>query len=74
LIGVVAGKSSSTTTTTTTTSSNSITKPEAAAIGVAVGVAVGVAILLAKKGKKVDVRPGDELKIQLSEELRMPMM
>jgi type IV secretory pathway VirB10-like protein len=73
LIGVVAGKSSSTST-TTTTSSNSITKPEAAAIGVAVGVAVGVAILLAKKGKKVDVRPGDELKIQLSEDLRMPMM
>ena len=43
-------------------------------IGVAVGVVVGVAVLLAKKGKKVDVRPGDELKIQLAEDLRMPMM
>ena len=27
-----------------------------------------------KKGKKVDVRPGDELKIELAEDLRMPVM
>jgi hypothetical protein len=71
-IGALAGKSTSSTSTTTTGSS--ISKSEAAAIGVAVGVVVGVAILLAKKGKKVDVRPGDELKIQLAEDLRMPMM
>ena len=46
----------------------------AAMIGAGVGLAVGIAILLSKKGKKVDVRPGDELKIQLAEDLRMPMM
>lgn len=45
-----------------------------ALIGVGVGVAVGAAILMAKKGKKVDVRPGDELKIELAEDLRMPTM
>ncbi len=74
-IGAIAGKSnSSTSTSTTSTSTSSITKPEAAMIGVGIGLAVGVAILCAKKGKKVDVRPGDELKIQLSEALRMPMM
>jgi len=44
-----------------------------ALIGAGVGCAVGVAILLSKKGKKVDVRPGDELKIELAEDLRMPM-
>lgn len=44
-----------------------------ALIGAGVGAAVGVAILLSKKGKKVDVRPGDELKIELAEDLRMPM-
>jgi len=49
-----------------------ITKGGAALIGAGVGLAVGVAILLAKKGKKVEVRPGDELKIELAEELRMP--
>jgi hypothetical protein len=43
-------------------------------IGAGVGGAVGLAILLAKKGKKIDVRPGDELKIELAEDLRMPMM
>jgi hypothetical protein len=72
-IGALAGKSTASTT-TTTTSTSSISKGEAAMIGVAVGVVVGVAVLLAKKGKKVDVRPGDELKIQLAEDLRMPMM
>ncbi|PWT94101.1 MAG: hypothetical protein C5B53_13845 [Candidatus Melainabacteria bacterium] len=45
-----------------------------ALIGAGVGVVVGVAILLAKKGKKVDVRPGDELKIELAEDLHMPTM
>lgn len=44
-----------------------------ALIGAGVGAAVGVAILLSKKGKKVDIRPGDELKIELAEDLRMPM-
>jgi hypothetical protein len=44
-----------------------------ALIGAGIGTAVGVAILLSKKGKKVDVRPGDELKIELAEDLRMPM-
>lgn len=42
-----------------------------ALIGAGVGAAVGIAILLAKKGKRVDVRPGDELKIELAEELNM---
>jgi hypothetical protein len=75
-IGLLAGssKSSTTTTTTGTTSSSSkINKGEAAMIGAGVGLAVGVAILCIKKGKKVDVRPGDELKIELAEDLRMPM-
>jgi len=44
-----------------------------AVIGASIGAAVGVVILLSKKGKKVDVRPGDELKIELAEDLRMPM-
>jgi Bacterial conjugation TrbI-like protein len=78
LIGVVAGKSNSTTNNTTTTStgttSNGMSKATAAALGAGVGLAVGIAILCAKKGKKVDVRPGDELKIELAEALRMPMM
>jgi len=76
-IGALAGNSTSSTTTTTTSSSTStskITKPEAAMIGAGIGLVVGVAILCAKKGKKVDVRPGDELKIELAEDLRMPMM
>jgi hypothetical protein len=72
-IGALAGNSSSTSS-TTTTSSSSVSKGEAAAIGAAIGLVVGVAILCAKKGKKVDVRPGDELKIELAEDLRMPMM
>jgi hypothetical protein len=75
LIGYLAGSSNSTTSNgTTTTSSSHITRPEGAMIGAGVGLALGVAILMAKKGKKVDVRPGDELKIELAEELRMPMM
>lgn len=45
-----------------------------AGIGAGVGCAVGVAILMIKKGKRVDVRPGDELKIELGEDLRMPVM
>ena len=45
-----------------------------ALIGAGIGVVVGVAILMAKKGKKVDVRPGDELKIELAEDLHMPTM
>lgn len=44
-----------------------------ALIGAGVGIAIGAIILCAKKGKKVDVRPGDELKIELAEDLRMPM-
>lgn len=74
-IGLLAGGSSSTTTTTTTGTSTSdgMSQGAAMAIGVAVGAAVGVAILAIKKGKKVDVRPGDELKIELAEDLRMPM-
>jgi hypothetical protein len=79
LIGVMAGKSTTnnnttTTTTTSTTKSSGISKGAAAALGAGIGLAVGVAILCAKKGKKVDVRPGDELKIELAEALRMPMM
>jgi hypothetical protein len=60
-IGLIAGSKSS-----------SVGAGGGAVIGAGVGVAVGLAILLAKKGKKVDVRPGDELKVQLSEDLRMP--
>lgn len=44
-----------------------------ALIGAGIGAAVGIIVLCAKKGKKVDVRPGDELKIELAEDLRMPM-
>jgi len=64
-IGVVAGNASS---------SSSIGPAGGALIGAGVGGAVGLAILLAKKGKKIDVRPGDEMKIELAEDLRMPMM
>jgi len=51
----------------------SIGSAGAGLIGVGVGAAVGVAILLSKKGKKIDIKPGDELKIELAEDLRMPM-
>jgi len=63
-IGVLAGASSS---------SSSIGSAGGALIGAGIGLAVGTIILLSKKGKKVDVRPGDELKIELAEDLRMPM-
>lgn len=65
-IGLLAGSS--------TSSTSSIGAAGAAAIGAAVGGAVGLAIILSKKGKRVDVKPGDELKIELAEDLRMPMM
>jgi hypothetical protein len=65
-IGALAGNSSS------SSSSSSIGRGGGALIGAGVGVAVGLAILLSKKGKKVEVRPGDELKIELAEDLRMP--
>lgn len=54
-------------------SSSKMNAGTGALIGAGVGAAVGVAILCIKKGKKVDVRPGDELKIELAEDLRMPM-
>lgn len=54
-------------------SSSSISGAGGAVIGAAVGAAVGAIVLMAKKGKRVDVRPGDELKIELAEDLRMPM-
>ncbi len=73
LIGILAGNSN-TTSKPGAISNTKISKSSAAMIGLGVGVAIGVAVLLAKKGKKVDVRPGDELKIELAEELRMPMM
>lgn len=72
-IGFLAGGSSNNSTTGgTNNNSNKIGRGGGALIGAGVGIAVGVAILLAKKGKKVEVRPGDELKIELAEELRMP--
>ncbi len=63
-IGVIAGHSSG----------SSVSPGGAALIGAGVGAAVGLAVLLAKKGKKVDVRPGDELRIELAEDLHMPTM
>lgn len=62
-IGAVAGHSSS-----------SVGTGGGALIGAAVGAAIGVAILMAKKGKRVDIHPGDELKIELAEDLHMPSM
>ncbi len=64
LIGAVAGASNS---------SSSIGAGGGILIGAAAGIAIGTIILCAKKGKRVDVRPGDELKIELAEDLRMPM-
>ncbi len=57
-IGAVAGHSSS-----------SVGTGGGALIGAAVGAAIGIAILMAKKGKRVDVHPGDELKIELARRL-----
>jgi hypothetical protein len=72
-IGVIAGNVNNTSN-STTTSSNHLGAAGGALIGAGVGAAIGIAILLAKKGKRIDVRPGDELKIELAEDLRMPMM
>ena len=63
-IGFLAGNASK---------SSSIKGAGGALIGAGIGVAVGAIVLMAKKGKRVDVRPGDELKIELAEDLRMPM-
>ncbi len=68
-IGFLAGNSTSNSTTSTSTR---VGRGGGALIGAGVGVAVGIAILLSKKGKKVEVKPGDELKIELAEDLRMP--
>lgn len=64
-IGVIAGGASS--------SSSGVGAAGGALIGAGIGAAIGVIVLCAKKGKRVDVRPGDELKIELAEDLRMPM-
>lgn len=80
-IGLLAGHSSNGTSSSTTVSNGTVTRSkssgvsraEGAAIGAAIGAAVGIVILLSKKGKKIDVRPGDEMKIELAEDLRMPM-
>ncbi|MCC7531400.1 MAG: hypothetical protein IT342_23055 [Candidatus Melainabacteria bacterium] len=64
-IGLIAGNASS---------ASSIGAGGGAMIGAGVGAAIGLAVLLSKKGKRVDVRPGDELKIELAEELAMPTM
>lgn len=77
VIGLVAGKSNNNNNNSNNNNNNnskSMGKGTAMALGAGVGLVVGVAILCAKKGKKVDVRPGDELKIELAEALRMPMM
>lgn len=58
----------------TTTTKGGLPPATGAVIGATVGAVIGIAILCSKKGKKVDVRPGDELKIELAEDLRMPTM
>jgi hypothetical protein len=70
-IGFLAGGSGNNSS-SSSSSSSKIGRGGGALIGAGVGIAVGAAILLSKKGKKVEVRPGDELKIELAEELRMP--
>lgn len=65
LIGAIAGGANS--------GSSGIGTAGGLLIGAGIGVAIGTIILCAKKGKRVDVRPGDELKIELAEDLRMPM-
>lgn len=73
-IGALAGNSSNNNNNSTNNSSSGMSKGAAAALGAGIGLAVGIAVLCAKKGKKIEVRPGDELKIELAEELRMPTM
>jgi hypothetical protein len=70
-IGALAGNNNNN---STNNSSSGMSKGAAAALGAGIGLAVGIAVLCAKKGKKIEVRPGDELKIELAEELRMPTM
>lgn len=72
-IGALAGNSNNNNN-STNSSSSGMSKGAAAALGAGIGLAVGIAVLCAKKGKKIEVRPGDELKIELAEELRMPTM
>ena len=75
-IGALAGNANSNNNNNNSTnnSSSGMSKGAAAALGAGIGLAVGIAVLCAKKGKKIEVRPGDELKIELAEELRMPTM
>ncbi|MBP9093220.1 hypothetical protein KBI23_19520 [bacterium] len=74
-IGALAGNSSnSSNSVNNNNSSSGMSQGAAAALGAGIGLAVGIAVLCAKKGKKIEVRPGDELKIELAEELRMPTM
>lgn len=72
VIGVAAGGNKNND--SSSSSSSGVGRAGGAMIGAGIGLAVGVAVLLAKKGKKVEVRPGDELKIELAEELRMPTL
>jgi len=72
-IGALAGNSSNNSS-SSGSSDSGMSKGAAAALGAGIGLAVGIAVLCAKKGKKIEVRPGDELKIELAEELRMPTM
>jgi hypothetical protein len=71
-VGALAAGSGNNNNNGSSNDNSSISRAGGAMIGAGVGIAVGVAILLSKKGKKVEVRPGDELKIELAEELRMP--
>lgn len=71
-IGAIAGNASGNTD-SDGNKSGGIGLAGGALIGAGVGIAIGVVVLCAKKGKKIDVRPGDELKIELAEDLRMPI-
>lgn len=71
-IGALAGGSGNSS--SSSNDKSGVGRAGGAMIGAGIGLAVGVAVLLAKKGKKVEVRPGDELKIELAEDLRMPTM
>jgi hypothetical protein len=72
-IGAIAGNASKNNGNTGDSNGSGIGTAGGALIGAGIGIAIGAIILCAKKGKKVDVRPGDELKIELAEDLRMPM-